>query len=71
MYFRVNLKMEKPTLCCCFTWIVFIELNFTVVFLLLRDDRFTGKVGGMGDLKKWGDPSNGGGWMIQKWGGGG
>ena len=46
MYFRVNLKMEKPTLCCCFTWIVFIELNFTVVFLLLRDDRFTGKVGG-------------------------
>ena len=61
MYFRVNLKMEKPTLYCCFTWIVFIELNFTVVFLLLRDDRFTGKVGGMGDLKKWGDPSNGGG----------
>ena len=30
MYFRVNLKMKKPTLCCCFTWIVFIELNFTV-----------------------------------------
>ena len=49
MYFRVNLKMEKPTLCCCFTCIVFIELNFTVAFLLLRktwDDRFAGKVGG-------------------------
>ena len=29
MYFRVNLKMKKPTLCCCFTWIVFIELNFS------------------------------------------
>ena len=36
MYFRVNLKMKKPTLCCCFTWIVFIELNFTVAFLLIR-----------------------------------
>ena len=48
MYFRVNLKMEKPMLCCCFTWIVFIELNFTVAFLLIRktwDDRFTGKMG--------------------------
>ena len=58
MYFRVNLKMKKPMLCCCFTWIVFIELNFTVAFLLIRktwDDRFVGKVGGMGDFKKWGD----------------
>ena len=36
MYFRVNLKMKKPMLCCCFTWIVFIELNFTVAFLLIR-----------------------------------
>ena len=36
MYFRVNLKMKKPTLCCCFTWIAFIELNFTVPFLLKR-----------------------------------
>ena len=35
MYFRVNLKMKKPTLCRCFTWIVFIELNFTVTFLLI------------------------------------
>ena len=51
MYFRVNLKMEKPTLCCCFTWIVFIELNFTVAFLLIWktwDDGFAGKVGGWG-----------------------
>ena len=63
MYFKVNLKMKKPTLCCCFTWIVFIELNFTVAFLLIRktwDDQFPGKVGGgMRDFKKWGDPSNG------------
>ena len=29
------LKMKKTTLCCCFTWIVFIELNFTVAFLLI------------------------------------
>ena len=70
MYLRVNLKMKKPTLCCCFTWIVFIELNFTVAFLLIRktwDDRFTGKVGGWGILKNGGgDPSNGG--IILKWG---
>ena len=58
MHFRVNLKMKKPKLCCCFTWIVFIELNFIVAFLLIRktvDDRFAGKVGGIGDLKKWGE----------------
>ena len=29
------------------------------------DDRFTDKVGGMEDFKKWVDPSNGG--MILKW----
>ena len=48
MYFRVNLKMKKPTL-CCFTWIVFIELNFTGAFLLIRktwDARFVDKVRG-------------------------
>ena len=63
MYFRVNLKMEKPVLCCCFTWIVLIELNFTVAFLLIRktwDDQFIVKVGVWGILK------NGG--MILKWG---
>ena len=41
--------MKKPTLCCCFTLTVFIELNFAVAFLLIRktwDDRFAGKVGG-------------------------
>ena len=57
MYFRVNFKMKKPTLCCCFKWIVFIELNFTGAFLLIRktwDDRFVGKVGGMRDFKIWG-----------------
>ena len=55
MYFRVNLKMKKPTLCCCFTCLVFIELNSTVAFLLIRktwDYRFAG--GGIGDFKKWG-----------------
>ena len=64
MYFRVNLKMKKATL-CCFTWIVFIEIHFTVAFLLIRktwDDRFAGKVGGWGILR------NGGG-MILKSGG--
>ena len=66
MYFIVNGKMEKPILCCCFTWIVFIELNFTVPFLLIRktwDDRFAGKVQGWGVLKmeEVADPSNGGG----------
>ena len=51
MYFRVNLKIKKPTL-CCFTWIVFNELNFTVAFLLKRktwDDRFADKVVRGGD----------------------
>ena len=66
MYFRLNLKIKKPTLCCCFTWIVFIELNSTVALLLIRenwDDAFAGKVGrggGVGDVKRLrgGDPSN-------------
>ena len=58
MYFRVNLnsKLKKPMLYCCFTWIVFIELNFTVAFLLIRktwNEQFVSKVGGMGDFKKW------------------
>ena len=47
MYFRVNLEIKKQTLYCCFTWIVVIELNFTVAFLLLRKtwaDQFAGKV---------------------------
>ena len=51
MYFRVNLKISKPTLCFCLTWIVFIELNFTVAFLLIRtswDGRFVSKVGNGG-----------------------
>ena len=62
MYFTVNLKMKKPMICCCFTWIVFIELNFTVPFLLIRktwDDWSTGEVGGSGILRNGGHPSNG------------
>ena len=46
MHFRVNLKMKKQT-CCCFTWIVFIKLNFTVAFLLIKktwDGRFIGNI---------------------------
>ena len=73
MNLRVNLKMKKPTLCCCFTWIVFIELNFTVAFLLIRktlDDRFAGKVGGGEILRNGGIPVMGGS-MILKWGVGG
>ena len=49
MYFRVNLKLKNLTLHCCFTWIEFIELNFTTAFLLIGktwDDQFTVKVGG-------------------------
>ena len=60
MYFRVSSKMEKPTLFYYFTRIVFIELHFTVAFLLIRktwNDRFAGKVG-MEDFKKWRYPSN-------------
>ena len=47
MYLRVNLKMKKPTLCCCFIWIAFIELNFTVAFLLISqtwDGRFVSNI---------------------------
>ena len=61
MYFRVNLKMKKPTLCCCFTWILFIELNFTVAFLLIRKtqvERFAGTVGGLEIVRNGGNPSN-------------
>ena len=57
MYFRVNLKMKKPMSSCCFRWILFIELNFTVTFLLIRktwDEQFASKVWRMGDFKKWG-----------------
>ena len=32
MYFRVNLKMKKET-CSCFTWIAFIELNFSCIYV--------------------------------------
>ena len=45
MNFRVKLKIEKSTSCCCFTLIVFIEL---IAFLLIRktwDDRFADKLG--------------------------
>ena len=57
MYFRVNLKMKKPMLCCCFTWIVFIVISVT--FLLIRkiwDDRFAANVGGWGILRNGGGP---------------
>ena len=70
MYFRVNLKMKKSTLCCCFTWIVFIELNFTVAFLLIKktwNDRFAGEMGGGGILRNGGGILVMGGWF---WNGG-
>ena len=69
IYFRVNLKMKKPTLCCRFTWIVFIKLNFTVALSLIRKTWMTDlpvRWGGWGILRNWGGPSNGG--MILKWG---
>ena len=52
-----ELENEKPTLCCCFTWMLFIELNFTVAFMLIRktwEDRFADKVAGWGILKNGG-----------------
>ena len=70
MYFRVNLKMKKPTFCSCLIWIVLIELSFTIAFQLIRktwDEWFVGKVGGEGggmwDFKK------GGGWFWNEEGG--
>ena len=58
MYFRVNLKIKKPTLHCCFTWIVFIKLNFTVAFLLIKkiwEDCSASKVGAWGILRNEGE----------------
>ena len=41
--------MKKPALlCCCFIWMVFIEFNFTVAFLLIRKTWY-------GRLVKWED----------------
>ena len=60
--------MEKPMLCFCFTWIVFIELNFTVAFLLIRktrDGQFTGKVRGWGILRNEGGGGGGGDIPLQ------
>ena len=65
MYFRVNLKMKKPTLFCCFTD---SKLNFTAAFRLIGK---TWKLG-MTDLQvkvgEWGILRNGGILVI---GGGG
>ena len=43
MYFRVNVKMKKPT-CCRFTWIAFVKLNFTVACLLIKKKNSDGPV---------------------------
>ena len=58
MYFSVNLKMEKPMLCCCFTWIVFIKLNFSCISVNKKN---------LG----WPIYQYGGGWEILRNGGGG
>ena len=55
--------MKNLTLCYCFTWTVFIELNFTVAFLLKTKTLLVRW--GLGILRTGGDPSNGG--MILKW----
>ena len=62
MYFRVNLKMKKPTLCCCFIRIAFIELNFTVAFLLIRKTWHSQFVGNSVDPPPF---------FAGRWGGGG
>ena len=57
IYFRVNLKMKKPTLCYCFTWILFIEVNFTIASVLIRktwNDWFDSKIRGWGILRNGG-----------------
>ena len=56
MYFRVNSITKKLTLCCWFTWIVFIELNFTVAFLSIRKTGMTdlSVMWRIQDFKKWG-----------------
>ena len=67
---RVNLKMEKPRL-CCFTLIIFIALNFTVASLLMRktwDDQFAGKMGGWGILRNgWGGGAVTGAIILKWW----
>ena len=48
MYFRVNLKMKKPTLYCYFIWIIFIELDsvnkenlgWLIYLVRLGDEKF-------------------------------
>ena len=66
MYARVNLKMKKPRLCCCVTWILVnncISVNKETWY-----NWFSGKVGDEGFLKMGvGFPSNG--QMILKWDG--
>ena len=49
--------MKMPALRFCFTWLVFIELNFTVAFLLIRK---TGDVGMLVRRGGWGILRNGG-----------
>ena len=49
MYFRVNLEMKMPPLRSCFTWLVFIELNFTIAFLLIRKTWDAGMLVRQGD----------------------
>ena len=59
MYFRMNLKMKNPTLCCCFTCMKFIELNFTELHFCqygkLGMTNLLVRWGKMGDFKKRGD----------------
>ena len=66
MYARVDLKMKKPRLCCCVTWILVnncISVNKETWY-----NWFSGKVGDEGFLKMGvGFPSNG--QMILKWDG--
>ena len=48
-----KLKNKKAILYCCFTWIVFIELDFKVAFLLRKkawDDRFPVTMGSILDF---------------------
>ena len=59
--------MKKPALCCCFTLIVFIKLNFTVVLPLITKSWVTdllvrweeGGGCGVGRFNNWGGSMGG------------
>ena len=60
----LRIQKSRKIVVRCFTWIAFIELNFTVAFLLIGKT-CDGQVGGWGILRNGGILVAG---MILKWG---